>query len=119
MCARLTRIFFSLPPLMAARRAETRARAVELWAKARSAAGGERLHATRVADEGRHDGDAADEENALHHMHAIWAQIQVAGDGPTAGKGGAEHLGADQNRRAEDRKSTRLNSSHLGISYAV
>src|SRR5262245_64992171 len=31
---------------------------------------------------------------------------------------GVRDSGADR-RRAEDRKSTRLNSSHLGISYAV
>src|SRR5205814_3630085 len=40
-------------------------------------------------------------------------------------RGGAAELGvpradgADRRRNAQDRKSTRLNSSHLGISYAV
>src|SRR5947199_7966464 len=32
---------------------------------------------------------------------------------------GQEQDGDDANRNGEDRKSTRLNSSHLGISYAV
>src|SRR5262245_38488032 len=101
MWTRITRIFFNLLPLVADRRSETRARALGVLPPARSAAGGERLYATGVADEPGHDCDAAEEEDALHHVHAVRAQIHVAGDGPAAGKGGAEHLGTDQNRRAE------------------
>src|SRR5215468_10765972 len=98
MFTRLTRIFFrSRSPLAALRRAERAA----LRAKASSAAGGEGLDASGVADERDHDGDAAGEEEALHDMHAVRPQIQVAGDRPAAGKGGAEDLGADQDRRAE------------------
>src|SRR5947199_1304456 len=41
--------------------------------------------------------------------HAI---IDVVGEGVAAGETGVGNVG-------EDRKSTRLNSSHLGISYAV
>src|SRR5258705_5756671 len=50
----------------------------------------------------------------------------VAVPGPTAGTavhqegcGGVEGNQAHRARRTRDRKSTRLNSSHLGISYAV
>src|SRR5471030_3464389 len=35
------------------------------------------------------------------------------------GHAGGDHFGGKQRRRRRDRKSTRLNSSHLGISYAV
>src|SRR6476620_10506677 len=38
-----------------------------------------------------------------------------AGDGDRAGR----HLGRGRRRRPRDRKSTRLNSSHANISYAV
>src|SRR6266436_7452790 len=101
MWTRITRIFFNLSPLVADRRSETRAPALAPLPLAHSAAGGERLYATGVADERDHDSDAADEEDALHHMHAVRAQIQVAGDRPATGEGGAENLRADQNGRAE------------------
>src|SRR5258705_5506492 len=42
---------------------------------------------------------------------------QVPGLGKGSPDGGA--AGAEQVRETRDRKSTRLNSSHLGISYAV
>ena len=45
--------------------------------------------------------DAADEEQALRDVLAVESQIQIAGDRPAAGKRGAEHLGADQDRRAD------------------
>src|SRR6516165_12420 len=57
-----------------------------------SAAGGERLDAPGVADERDHDGDAAGEEDSLRDVYAVRPQIQVAGDRPAAGKGGAEDL---------------------------
>src|SRR5260370_26730177 len=98
---RFTRIFLTLPHLGADGGSETRPPALAPLRLAHSTAGGERLYATGVADEGDHDGDAADEEDALHHMHAVRAQIQVAGDRPATGEGGAENLRADQNRRAE------------------
>src|SRR5260370_7133249 len=101
MWTRITRIFCTLSPLVADRRSETRAPALGPLPLAHSAAGGERVYAMGVADERDHDGDAADEEDALHHMHAVRAQIQVAGDRPATGEGGAETLRADQNRRAE------------------
>src|SRR5690242_21553097 len=37
---------------------------------------------------------------------------------PAAGERGQQHLAAGRRRR-QDRKSTRLNSSHMSISYAV
>src|SRR5262249_25085634 len=87
--------------------AERRSRlAREARAERRSAARGERLHAPRVADEGSHHGDAAQEENALRDMHAVRTQIQVAGDCPAAREGGAELLGADQDRRAQHGEHT-------------
>src|SRR5258708_25580326 len=95
MSTHLTRFFFVALVGRGAGRAPLRARVP-------SAAGGERLYAPGVADERDHDGDAAGEEDALHDVHAVRPQIQVAGDRPAAGKGGAEHLGADQDRRAED-----------------
>src|SRR5436853_4283731 len=39
--------------------------------------------------------------------------------GDRASHGDAEDLAGGEDGREEDRKSTRLNSSHLGISYAV
>src|SRR5262249_50478004 len=94
----LDKNFFRLRSPLAARRDAGRA---SPRARASSAAGGEGLDAPGVADERDHDGDAAGEEDALHDVHAVRPEIQVAGDRPAAGKGGAEHLGADQDRRTE------------------
>src|SRR5690606_40816696 len=44
----------------------------------------------------------------------VGADAEALGDLPAAGK-----LGALDHRLVEDRKSTRLNSSHVKISYAV
>jgi len=60
-----------------------------------------RAYALGVADERYHDGDAAEEEDALHDVLAIDSQIQIAGNRPAAGKRGAEHFRADQDRRAD------------------
>src|SRR5262245_65353973 len=40
-------------------------------------------------------------------------------DADLAGLPGCQHRSADHEPADQDRKSTRLNSSHLGISYAV
>src|SRR5258705_1870823 len=40
-------------------------------------------------------------------------------DAPTAHPGAEQQGRGDRRKRGGDRKSTRLNSSHLGISYAV
>src|SRR5262249_9189290 len=45
-------------------------------------------------------------ENALRDVHAVGTQIQVAGDRPAAREGGAEHLGADQDCRAQHGQHT-------------
>src|SRR5260221_12856770 len=101
MWTRITRIFFNLSPLVADRRSETRAPALAPLPLAHSAAGGERLYATGVADERDHDDDAADDEDALHHMSAERAQITVADVRPATGGGGAEKLRANKYRRTE------------------
>src|SRR5688500_19270591 len=45
--------------------------------------------------------------------------VHVCRDAPPAARGLADHAGAHGGLSARDRKSTRLNSSHLVISYAV
>src|SRR3989442_13834591 len=59
----LDKNFFRASPSLADRRSSGWASAS---ARASSAAGGERLDASGVADERDHDGDAAGEEDALH-----------------------------------------------------
>src|SRR6266700_7019726 len=51
---------------------------------------------------------------SLHDALPIFGTVDAAGEG--VGVGRAE---AAQDRGVEDRKSTRLNSSHVKISYAV
>src|SRR5258705_3749637 len=56
-------------------------------------------------------------------LHALGAHADPVGDGGKAeylrhGAGGLDRRGRAVDERLEDRKSTRLNSSHLGISYA-
>src|SRR5689334_23939676 len=46
------------------------------------------------------------------------AGVHAAGGGP-AGAGGQEDLGGPTTENRQDRKSTRLNSTHSSISYAV
>src|SRR5207253_10171394 len=45
--------------------------------------------------------------------------LQAVGGGDPGHAQGAHQRGDEPPRRAEDRKSTRLNSSHVAISYAV
>src|SRR5512132_3199213 len=61
----LDKNFFRLRSTLAARRDAARA---SPRARASSAAGGEGLDASGVADERDHDGDAAGEEDALHDV---------------------------------------------------
>src|SRR5450756_1942813 len=70
----------------------------------RSALGEERLDRSGVAHERDHHGDAADEENGLKDMDAVDSELEQIGDRPAARKGGAEHLGADQDGSAHDRE---------------
>src|SRR3712207_8914629 len=54
------------------------------------------------------------------HGQPVPAQHRVLGDGGLLdGEGGVAAVVADLGQRAQDRKSTRLNSSHANISYAV
>src|SRR5262245_63518159 len=55
----------------------------------------------------------ADHHGRLRLAHVLSAQPTLPATGGYPGGGAAIH------RRRQDRKSTRLNSSHLGISYAV
>src|SRR5262249_16342761 len=66
-----------------------------------SAARRERLDLLRVANERDHDGEPAQEEDALHDVHAVGAEIEKVGDRPAAGEGGTKHLGADQDGGAD------------------
>src|SRR5690606_3079420 len=45
--------------------------------------------------------------------------VQVVGHGPLDDVGGVDGTAAARRSRSQDRKSTRLNSSHVKISYAV
>src|SRR4051812_37575370 len=65
---------------------------------------GERLYQLRVTNERNHHKHAEQEEQALRDVYAVFAEIKQIGDGPAAGEGGAEHLGADQDRRAHHRE---------------
>src|SRR5262245_32572892 len=67
-----------------------------------SAARGERLDAMRGADELHHDGEAAEHEHDIEYPRAKSSEIEQGSDGPRAGEGCAEHLGADQDGGADD-----------------
>src|SRR3712207_7460018 len=61
-----------------------------------------------VRDDGRHD-----ERDAAHRGRALLALVAGRAEGP-------DRLpGLERGEHPEDRKSTRLNSSHANISYAV
>src|SRR5882724_10390263 len=68
----------------------------------RRSARGERLDALRVEDEAHHHGDTAEEEDALEDVHAVLADAEQVAERPAGREGGAEHLGADQDRGADD-----------------
>src|SRR3712207_9526886 len=53
-----------------------------------------------------------------HHRARLGAQDAPAGFGDFGDVGGGIHA-REENQMVEDRKSTRLNSSHANISYAV
>ena len=55
----------------------------------------------RVADELRHDGDAAEHEHAVEDPLPDAAEVKQSGERPRAGEGSAEHLGANQNGSAD------------------
>src|SRR3712207_7199875 len=63
-------------------------------------------------------------ELASRRVRAVaWHRRQAEVDPPTRGRGrvclGEEVVGERQQTQCRDRKSTRLNSSHANISYAV
>src|SRR3712207_7641216 len=62
--------------------------------------------------------DALPISDDQHHQHAVVELDRDAGDDPDVGplRQRARH---PDDRRGVDRKSTRLNSSHANISYAV
>src|SRR5208283_2829338 len=64
----------------------------------------ERLDAARGADELHHDDDTGQHEQPVENARANRAEREQVGDRPAAGKGGTEHFGADQNRRADHRQ---------------
>src|SRR3712207_7081068 len=66
------------------------------------------LHRLRDAEEGKHVEQQRHDDDASAHAEQPG---QGAGDQPRRCHGGSQ--------RREDRKSTRLNSSHANISYAV
>src|SRR3712207_8165075 len=55
---------------------------------------------------------------ALDPLHRA-AHDRIVGGEEAVGRGRAEQVGVDQTAADEDRKSTRLYSSHANISYAV
>ncbi len=62
----------------------------------------EGLDAARVHDEAHHDDDAEHKEDRLKAVCAVLAEMEEVGERPAGGEGRAEHLGADQDRRAAD-----------------
>src|SRR5260221_14614473 len=100
MWTRITRIFFNLSPPVADRRSETRAPALAPLPLAHSAAGGERLYATAVADERDHDGYAGHAKDALRPAPRVLRQTQAAGDLPARSVDGSEDVPANPKPRA-------------------
>ena len=70
-------------------------------------AAGERLDALSCADERDHDEDTDRKQNGLQDVRAGVVETEQDGERPAAGKGGAEHFGADQDRRADDSNDAR------------
>src|SRR3712207_8848041 len=71
-------------------------------------------HGERRGDQ---QGEHGPEQGAQHERADVVAETLAAGDVLRRGGEGGDGL-ADEERR-QDRKSTRLNSSHANISYAV
>lgn len=67
----------------------------------RSVARCEGLDAVSVAHELRHDGNAAEDEERVENSLPDAAEVKQGGERPRAGKGCAEHLGADQDGGAD------------------
>ena len=66
------------------------------------ATAGERLDALCGAEESDHDEHADAEQHRLQDVRAGVVEPEQDRERPAAGKGGAEHFSADQNRRADD-----------------
>src|SRR6266566_7548444 len=62
---------------------------------------GERLDPAGGANEARHDEEPDHKENRLQHVAAGFAEMEQAGERPAAREGRSEHLGADQDGRAQ------------------
>src|SRR5258707_6042626 len=67
----------------------------------RSVARCEGLDAVSVAHELRYDGNAAEDEERVENSLSDAAEVKQGGERPRAGKGCAEHLGADQDGGAD------------------
>src|SRR5438132_7910984 len=63
--------------------------------------------------------DTATTEIYTLSLHELFRSLRQACRDPATGSGGAAQVAAEGPSRAGDRKSTRLNSSHTVISYAV
>ena len=63
---------------------------------------GKRLDALRGADERRHHQDAERKQHGLQDVRAGVVETEQDRERPAAGERRAEHLGADQDRRADD-----------------
>ena len=63
---------------------------------------GARIDAVRGANELHHDGETADDEDHVEHSGAKSTKVEQRGDRPRAGERRSEHLGADQDRGADD-----------------
>src|SRR5262245_57643217 len=66
-----------------------------------------------------HDNDLRRRLGILKAADAFIESLADAASADDTERGGRAHVGFQPVERERDRKSTRLNSSHLGISYAV
>src|ERR1700734_3961653 len=74
----------------------------ELSPLAKLRAARKRLDALGGADEGRHDEDTDRKQHGLQDMRAGVVETEQDRERPATGKRRAEHLGAAQDRRADD-----------------
>src|SRR5262245_60989815 len=90
--------------------------------------GDERVLEARADGPRGNDGPEADANRGERERRASWRRQEIANGEPRGGShrspdtGKSDHYAERRKRRSggeRDRKSTRLNSSHLGISYAV
>ena len=71
-------------------------------------------------NEAHHNGDAAEEEDALEDVDARALEVKQVREGPAGGKGAAEHLGANQDRGAHHGHHVEpVDAAALGLSGGV